>query len=314
MNRRAPRGAHCAAAATGNGQYISACMLILPAYAKLNLALDVVARRDDGLHDIDSLLVPIDWHDLVGVALERAGALSVRLHLSGDTDGVPRGEDNLAARAAHAILENARGWGMTLWVHKRVPAAAGLGGGSADAAATLRAAARLLSRAGVALPRDVLFTIASSVGSDVPALLAGGAQRVRGAGDRLTPARVAELYATVVIAGAGSTAAAFGSLQAADLAPDTGRVERLIAAAAATPPPDDLMGSGLEAAATAASAHLGQSIARVRAATPEIRWHLTGSGGALFAVTASPAGATALAARMEAVGFAARACRTLCTA
>src|SRR5205807_5308934 len=83
-------------------------MLILPAHAKLNLALAVIARRDDGFHDIDSVLVPIDWHDLVGVAVQPASDPRVELHVTGAAAaGVPQGEANLAARAAHRLIERA---------------------------------------------------------------------------------------------------------------------------------------------------------------------------------------------------------------
>src|ERR1700686_1350847 len=99
-------GTRRAAHDTRSRQYISASMLILPAYAKLNLALEVVARRADGMHDIDSIVVRIDWHDLVGVALlptqER-----VRLVVTGPgAAGVPTDERNLAVRAAAALLES----------------------------------------------------------------------------------------------------------------------------------------------------------------------------------------------------------------
>src|SRR5207247_1589324 len=111
--------------------------------AKLNLALAVVARREDGWHDIDSVLAPIDWHDLIGVELRAAPAVAVRLRLSGPAAaGVPAGEDNLAVRAAHALAAAARTpLDVSVWLDKRVPHGAGLGGGSADAAAVLAAGA-----------------------------------------------------------------------------------------------------------------------------------------------------------------------------
>src|ERR1700737_2645353 len=90
---------------TRSRQYISASMLILPAYAKLNLALEGVARRADGMHDIDSIVVRIDWHDLVGVTRlpQRAG---VSLVVTGSAAaGVPTDEGTLAVRAGAALLE-----------------------------------------------------------------------------------------------------------------------------------------------------------------------------------------------------------------
>ena len=74
-------------------------MLIVPAHAKVNLALDVVTRRPDGWHDIDSVLTPIDWHDLVGVWLRAAERTTVRLRVTGPaSNGVPEGDANLAVR------------------------------------------------------------------------------------------------------------------------------------------------------------------------------------------------------------------------
>src|SRR5205823_6143781 len=91
------------------GSISTLSMLITPAYAKLNLALAVVARREDGWHDIDSVLAPIDWHDLIGVEIGAAEAVAVSLRLSGPAaSGVPAGSDNLSVRAAHALSAAAR--------------------------------------------------------------------------------------------------------------------------------------------------------------------------------------------------------------
>src|ERR1700730_6492767 len=91
---------------TRSRQYISASMLILPAYAKLNLALEVVAHRADGMHDIDSIVVRIDWHDLVGGALLPPRD-ALRLMVTGPAAaGVPTDQSNLAVRAAAALLES----------------------------------------------------------------------------------------------------------------------------------------------------------------------------------------------------------------
>ena len=76
---------------------------VVPAYAKLNLSLAVVARRADGWHDIDSVLVPIDWHDLVGLSVEAADSDSLSLPLDGPAAaGVPTGEANQTVRSARA--------------------------------------------------------------------------------------------------------------------------------------------------------------------------------------------------------------------
>jgi 4-diphosphocytidyl-2-C-methyl-D-erythritol kinase len=103
--------------------------------------------------------------------------------VAGD-EGVPRGPENLAARAAQSLLVRAGrgGYGVQLALRKRIPSARGLGGGSADAAAALLAVHRLLE---VDVPEAELFALAADLGSDVPFFLAGGAAWMRGRGEVL---------------------------------------------------------------------------------------------------------------------------------
>ena len=291
-------------------------MLILPAHAKLNLALAVIARRADGWHDIDTVLAPIDWHDLIGVEIRPAPAIAVSLSLSGPAAaGVPAGEDNLTASAAHALVAVLGvPLDVRIWLDKRVPHGAGLGGGSADAAAFLAAGGRLLSTLGHPIDKDALHAAALTVGSDVPALLAGSACRVGGRGELLIPLTLGRLDLVVVSTVPSSTAETYAAVRPQDMGGD-GRVSRLIdALGEERAAPDELLGSALEPAAVRASAAVGDAVARVRAAAPEASWHLTGSGGALFAIAGSALEARALAVRMAAAGFAARACRTLASA
>ena len=145
--------------------------LIAP--AKVNLALHVVGRRPDGLHLLDSLAAFTEFGDLVEARLGAGRSIEVEGPMA---QGVPADETNLAMRAA-ALFDRAEG--CRVRIDKRIPAAAGLGGGSADAAAALR----LLSRAGgwsIPGAREV-----GSLGSDVPACLFGRTVRVRGAGEML---------------------------------------------------------------------------------------------------------------------------------
>src|ERR1700722_10026200 len=162
---------------------------VVPAYAKLNLSLSVVGRRADGYHDIDSILVPIDWHDLVGVGVTFATAGRVDLEVTGPAAaGVPLGDSNLTVRAARALEALAgRPLDVRLWLDKAVPHGAGLGGGSADAAAVLRAGVAGLATLGIAIDGELLATAALAIGSDVPALLDLAAHRVRGRGEWLAP-------------------------------------------------------------------------------------------------------------------------------
>jgi 4-diphosphocytidyl-2-C-methyl-D-erythritol kinase len=303
-------------------------MLVVPAYAKVNLALEVTGRRPDGWHDIVSVIAAIDWHDLVGVRIlcdrtrdEQALARPrADLRLSGPfAEGVPNGADNLAVRAATLLLDLAGPPAARLRLEialvKQVPAAAGLGGGSADAAAVLRAGSALLAAHGVRISDADLVTAAATLGSDVPAVLAGGVLLATGRGERLAPLAMPTLHLAVAVAGASATAAAYAALND-DERHETGRAARLAADLAREPAAPQrfdpaLLGSALEPAACRAAPGLADSLARLRALTPEHPWHLTGSGGAAFALAGTPQQAQRLAATAQSAGFPARACRTV---
>ena len=138
--------------------------------AKVNLALHVTGRRADGYHLLDSFVGFLDVGDVVTAALAPDYALRVEGPFS---EGVPDGPENLVLRAAQAAGRPAR-----FVLEKHLPMAAGLGGGSSDAAAALRA----LERLGVPLPADTL-----ALGADVPACLLARPLRMRGIGERITP-------------------------------------------------------------------------------------------------------------------------------
>jgi 4-diphosphocytidyl-2-C-methyl-D-erythritol kinase len=291
-------------------------MLLIPAHVKVNLCLAVRGRRPDGFHDIDSVVVAVDWHDLVGIELRATAQTTVSLRVCGASP-VPAGVDNLASQAASAVAAVAGPLTAEIWLDKRVPSAAGLGGGSADAAAVLRGCAALVASGELGdgrrrlLDAATIGQLAASLGSDVPVLLAGGAQRVRGRGELLEPLTIGPLHLAIVVAGESSTAASFAGLRGLDLE-DGARAAAVAAALQAGERPDDeLLGSGLEAAACRVNPRLGERLVALRAALPQARWHLTGSGGAVFAITGGADEALELAAAARAVGFAARACRTV---
>ena len=286
---------------------------IVPAYAKLNLSLAVVARRPDGWHDIDSVLVPVDWHDLVGLSLELADSDSLSLTVDGPAAaGVPTGDGNLTVRAAHALRKLAnRPLSMRVWLAKVVPHGAGLGGGSADAAAVLRAGVARLEGLGVPTDPDEVAAAALGIGSDIPALLSLSAQRVRGRGDRLDPLTTPALYFAIASTTPSSTADTYAAVLPDEIR-DDGRSERLAQLLQAGQAPDpELMGSALEPAACRANPALVAALQRARQVVAGVRWHLTGSGGAVFTITRSRGEAEGLAAAMRAAGFNARACRTV---
>jgi 4-diphosphocytidyl-2-C-methyl-D-erythritol kinase len=157
------------------------------ARAKVNLALHIVGRRPDGYHLLDSLVVFPSVADEIDVRATTDGR--VDLSVTGPfAAGLPAGPDNLILKAAQAlagIFSTGEQSGAAIALTKRLPVASGIGGGSADAAATLRALCRLWDGSPGA---DTLHRIAASLGADVPMCLDQVPVRARGIGDRLTPA------------------------------------------------------------------------------------------------------------------------------
>jgi 4-diphosphocytidyl-2-C-methyl-D-erythritol kinase len=153
--------------------------------AKLNLGLRVLGRRADGYHELASVFVPLDLADTLELELAPAAEASVSLVLAGESAGVPADASNLAVRAASGFLAEAGlALALRLRVTKRIPVAGGLGGGSSDAAAVLRA---LASRFPDALSAPALARLALRLGADVPFFLAPAPARVGGIGELRSP-------------------------------------------------------------------------------------------------------------------------------
>ncbi|MDQ2787660.1 MAG: 4-(cytidine 5'-diphospho)-2-C-methyl-D-erythritol kinase [Chloroflexota bacterium] len=174
--------------------------------AKLNLGLAVTGRRTDGYHNLVSLMVSLDLADTIRVEPARAFTLSC-------DDPALAGDENLALRAARAF-QSATGERRAahITLAKRIPVAAGLGGGSSDAAATLLALDALW---GTNVSDGMLLRIARDLGADVPFALYGGAMIARGIGDVLTPAPLPHAWLALVMPRAAiphKTAALYGSL------------------------------------------------------------------------------------------------------
>lgn len=156
----------------------------LPAPAKLNLSLDILGRREDGYHELSMVMLSVSLCD--GIELNLTPKPGVLFSCS-DPD-VPGGEKNTACRAAALFLERAglaETTGVRIFLEKRIPSQAGMGGGSADAAAVLRGLNELT---GFPLPEENLFELGLQVGADVPFCLAGGVKLAQGVGERLSPA------------------------------------------------------------------------------------------------------------------------------
>ena len=176
--------------------------------AKLNLCLRVTGRRADGYHELDSCVVFTEWADRLSIVHDDR----LTLKLAGPFAAALAGQsDNLVIRAARRLAAHAgRAPNLRLILDKRIPVAAGLGGGSADAAATLRALDRLWD---LRLEYSELLAIALELGADVPVCLLGRPARVRGIGERLEPLALPAL--DLVLANpneAVSTARAFAGL------------------------------------------------------------------------------------------------------
>lgn len=152
-------------------------------FAKVNLALELVARRPDGFHELRTIFQTVDLADELEIELTaRAG----RVELEVEGADLPTGAENLAWRAARLFLDRwaPEGVGVALRLAKRIPAGAGLGGGSANAATVLLGMGQML---GTAPALDELRVAAASLGADVPFFLLGGAALGCGRGDELTP-------------------------------------------------------------------------------------------------------------------------------
>jgi len=181
-------------------------VLTLHAHAKVNLGLSVLGRRPDGFHEVDTLMARLALHDTLTLTPIAGG---VRLVVTGADLGIPP-EKNLAYRAAEAYLSAAgEARGVVIELTKRIPAAAGLGGGSSDAGAVLRGLTQIYP-AGVDLP-----ALAAQLGSDVPFFAADlKAARATGRGEILAPLDVPEVCLVLVNPGVGvSAGAAYAALQ-----------------------------------------------------------------------------------------------------
>lgn len=145
------------------------------ARAKINLCLHVTGQRDDGYHLLDSIVVFADIGDQISVVPSDGFSLSIN---GAFANQLSSGDDNLVLQAARLFANNCEGAAITLT--KNLPVASGIGGGSADAAATMRAMSRMT---GAALPSDAGL----SLGMDVPVCLQSSSCRMQGVGDVITP-------------------------------------------------------------------------------------------------------------------------------
>jgi 4-diphosphocytidyl-2-C-methyl-D-erythritol kinase len=153
----------------------------LLSYAKVNFGLRILRRRPDGFHDIETVLQTIDLQDQVHIT----SAAQRQIEVCCDHPQVPGGAENLAFQAAALLQrEYPRCGGCHIEIHKKIPPAAGLGGGSSNAGATLLGLNQLWN---LKLSQEKLTRLASHLGSDVPFFLEGGTALAQGRGEILRP-------------------------------------------------------------------------------------------------------------------------------
>lgn len=263
-------------------------MPLIEAHAKINWALNIAGRRADGYHLLDMLMQSIDLCD--ALEIEPADALTLTVN------GAAAGEDNLVLRAARALNRHAgTEHGAKLSLAKRVPARAGLGGGSADCAAALRALNDLW---GLRLSDDQLRAIGLSLGADVPFCLTGGLARVSGIGEAIEPVPNAPRIPLVLVTpGGGLSTGAVFSLWDDGGFPEVALDTAALADAVARrdlPAVDRLCANALTAPAIALMPEIGALIERMRALGAGAAF-MTGSGSTVVGAFADEAAARAAA-------------------
>lgn len=183
------------------------------ANAKINFSLDITSVLPNGYHALDTVMQSVTLHDTVTVTTGEPG-----LTLACDAPGVPTDDRNTAMKAARLFYEAA---GLppaaAIKIEKRIPSEAGLGGGSADAAAALRALNQIY---GCPLPESELLTLAARVGADVPFCLTGGTALCKNVGEVMAPLPAIRSYVVIAKPAAGvSTAAAYRRFDAGEALP-----------------------------------------------------------------------------------------------
>ncbi len=264
--------------------------VVLAAPAKLNLFLEIIRKRPDGYHDLESLMIAVDLFDTLEVRDGEPGIIA----LSCDPPGLPTGPENLVYRAADALRAHVRRpeLGAVIRLTKRIPSQAGLGGGSADAAVTLLALNRIWK---LAQTRDELAAIAASLGSDVAFFLAPPAAWCTGRGDVVCPEVVGRSLDFVLVCPTVglATADVYRQLKV-PAAPVNGDAIRAAVRAGNAEAVGLALFNRLEEPAFALSSVVKQIRSRLATLAP-CGAQMSGSGSAVFAVCRSRVEATQVA-------------------
>ncbi|NLG83626.1 MAG: 4-(cytidine 5'-diphospho)-2-C-methyl-D-erythritol kinase [Firmicutes bacterium] len=272
--------------------------MTVAAPAKINLSLDVRGRRPDGYHELDTVFQSLALHDTVILRPARTG-----IEVVCDSREIPCGPQNLAYRAA-AVGQKIYGvdHGVHIILQKRIPVGAGMGGGSADAAAVLQALPTLWGLP--ALPEERLHALARELGADVPFCLLGGTARGRGIGDLLEPLPPLTGLEVLLVKPAVclSTAEVYARLDPARIVhPEMGAIVEAICRR-------DLLtlgrlaGNVLEAPAREMAPEIEEIKAALRAAGAAVAL-MTGSGPTVFGLAEEPGWALRVAEGLHKPGW-----------
>lgn len=167
-------------------------MISLNAHAKINLSLDVLSRREDGYHNLQMIMQTIQLHDTVNVSEIQTG-----IEIQCQAPYVPNNSSNIAYKAAELLLGSYKiNKGVRIVIDKKIPVAAGLAGGSSDAAAVLKGINTLFN---LGIELSELMKIGKTIGADVPYCLLGGTALAEGIGEKLTPIKPLENIPLVLV-------------------------------------------------------------------------------------------------------------------
>jgi 4-diphosphocytidyl-2-C-methyl-D-erythritol kinase len=270
------------------------------AYAKINLTLDVLGRRSDGYHELVTVMQTIDLHDTICLTAtddEQVEVICTQPDLGND--------ENLAARAARLLCQHiGHPRGVRIELNKRIPTAAGLGGGSSDAAAVLLGLEQWWH---LRLPFAELQSLAATLGSDVPFFLTGGLACCEGRGERVVPLNPhwpSQMRWLLLLKPAisVSTGAVFRDLPASDYT--DGSCSRSVCEALnanRSPEPEQLF-NALERSVLVRYPQVAQARAALLNAGAQLV-RLSGSGPTLYAPFADLACATQVQQQMQAQGY-----------
>ncbi len=249
------------------------------AHAKLNLTLAVLGKRADGYHELESWVVKVDWADVLTIT----PASTLSLLIRGENVGLAADESNLVLRAARALAdESGHPAEAAITLEKKIPIGAGLGGGSSDAAATLRGLNEFWA---LHWTDDRLQAVAQRIGSDVPLFVESApAVVIRGRGERLEPlpSSLKGWAAIIVPAYSISTASVYGALTG-DRFGDRAPIKLWLESHRSVTEIQMLLFNDLEPAALTHEPRLG-SLLKSLDAKGGRRVHMTGSGSCLFAL------------------------------